>query len=79
MIWKRRHDTTEWLDRVLGPGAPEVSCEECFRVLDRYVDLELRGERDEGLMPAMDAHLRGCPACREEHDLLLAFAGERGR
>jgi len=24
----------------------------------------------------MGAHLEGCPACREEHDSLLALAGE---
>ena len=24
---------------LLGPGEPELSCEECFELLDRYVEL----------------------------------------
>jgi hypothetical protein len=68
-IWKR----------LLGPSGPELSCEECFAALDRYVEHELAGERSVPWAAPMEAHLRGCPACREEHDLLLAFAGTRGR
>ena len=29
--------------RLLGPAGPEVSCEECFELLDEYVELELQG------------------------------------
>src|ERR671936_802126 len=31
----------QWLARVLGPGTQELSCEECFEALDRYVDIVL--------------------------------------
>lgn len=31
------------LARLLGPGAPELSCEECFAQLDSYVELVLAG------------------------------------
>jgi hypothetical protein len=48
-------------------------------LLDRYVDLELEEAKPEAALPGMDAHLEGCPACREEHDLLLAYAGRRDR
>jgi hypothetical protein len=68
---------SDWIGRVLGPGRPEVTCDECFELLDRYVELEL-GESDAGL-PGMEAHLEGCPACREEHDLLLAYVSAHGR
>jgi hypothetical protein len=61
------------LDGLLGPDAPEVSCEDCFAVLDRYVELELDGADAETALPGMKTHLEGCPACREEHDLLLAL------
>jgi hypothetical protein len=64
--------------RLLGPAQPQSTCEECFSRLDRYVELELTGGRAPWTA-AMDAHLHGCPACREEHDLLLAFAGEQIR
>jgi hypothetical protein len=70
---------TEWLGRALGPGRPEVTCDECFDLLDSYVELEL-GESDaDARLPGMQAHLEGCPACREEHDLLLAYVSDRGR
>jgi hypothetical protein len=68
-----------WLARVLGPGRPELSCEQCFAVLDRYVELELAGTDAEARFPGMEAHLVGCPACSEEHELLLAYTREQGR
>jgi hypothetical protein len=69
----------EWLGRVLGPGRPELSCEECFASLDEYVELEVARSDAEARMPGMEAHLEGCPACREEHDLLLVFVADDGR
>jgi hypothetical protein len=67
----------QWLARVLGPGRPEVGCDECFALLDRYVELELAAVDAEASHPGMEAHLLGCPACAEEHDLLLEYV--RGR
>ncbi len=61
------------LHRLLGPGRPEVTCEVCFDELDRYVDLELAGADAELSVPGMAAHLRGCPACSEEHASLTAL------
>ena len=61
------------LVRLLGPGEAELGCDACFDELDRYVELELAGEDAARIVPGMRAHLRGCPACREEHDSLLAF------
>jgi len=61
------------LSRLLGPGAPELTCEECFELLDRYVELELAGEEADAAVPGMRAHLQGCPACHEDHDTLAAL------
>ena len=61
------------IDRLLGPRGPEVSCEECFELLDEYVELELAGEDAAARLPAMHAHLEGCPACREDAESLLAL------
>jgi hypothetical protein len=70
----------QWLARVLGPGRPEVGCDECFALLDRYVELELAGADADREIPGLRAHLAGCPACREEHDSLYALvSGKRGR
>lgn len=67
------------VEDLLGPAGPEIGCEECFERLDEYVELELAlaGAAAERAVPGMGAHLRGCPACREEHDSLrdLLLAG----
>ena len=75
-----RTNLNQTLPRLLGPAEPEVGCDVCFQELDRYVELELaRGPADTAL-PGLRAHLDGCPACREEHDSLLALiAREQGR
>ena len=61
------------LARVIGPAGPELTCEECFERLDRYVELELGDAHADRQIPGMRAHLEGCPACREDHESLLAF------
>ena len=70
-----RPDLDQTLDRLLGPAGPEVGCDVCFDQLDRYVELELAGEDADAAVPGLRAHLHGCPACREEHDSLLALVG----
>jgi hypothetical protein len=64
---------TDMLTGLLGPAGPELTCEECFEQLDRYVELELSGHDANAAIPGMDAHLEGCPACAEEHDSLHAL------
>jgi hypothetical protein len=61
------------LTRLLGPVGPELTCEQCFEQLDRYVELELAGAPADERVPGMRAHLEGCPACDEDHESLLAF------
>lgn len=65
--------------RMLGPEEPELGCDECFAQLDRFVELEAAGVDAAEAMPELAAHLRGCGACREEHEDLLAFVRERGQ
>jgi anti-sigma factor RsiW len=71
----RDHKHDPELERLLGPTGPQVSCEECFDLLDEYVDLELAGRDADARIPGMRAHLDGCPACHEEHESLRALAG----
>ena len=61
------------VQRLLGPSEPEIGCDECFEHLDRYVELEVAGADADAGVPGLRAHLDGCPACREEHDSLLAL------
>lgn len=65
------HD--ELIAALLGPPGPELTCEECFEQLDRYVDVELAGADPDRAVPGMRAHLIGCPACADDHESLLDF------
>lgn len=67
------------IERLLGPGEPEVSCERCFELLDEYVEAELAGSDADAAMPGMRAHLAGCPACREDRESLRALVQAEGR
>jgi hypothetical protein len=68
-----RPELKQALGRLLGPSEPEVGCDECFALLDQYVELELAGEDVNAAIPGLQAHLEGCPACREEHESLRAL------
>jgi hypothetical protein len=61
------------LKGLLGPEGPELSCEECFAELDRYVELELTEADADAAVPGMRAHLEGCGACNEDHQSLRAL------
>jgi predicted anti-sigma-YlaC factor YlaD len=58
------------LAALLGPSDTEITCEECFDRLDRYVDLAHAGADADQAVPGMRAHLAGCPACREDYESL---------
>ncbi len=66
------------LAALLGPTGPELTCEECFEQLDRYVDLTLAERDADRAVPGMRAHLRGCPACKDDYESLLAYVAEVG-
>jgi hypothetical protein len=74
-------DTTADYDRrlalLLGPAGPELTCEQCFDQLDRYVELELAAAHADERVPGMRAHLEGCPACHDDHESLLAFVAQQ--
>ncbi|MGH2843850.1 MAG: hypothetical protein ACRDKL_09730 [Solirubrobacteraceae bacterium] len=61
------------LHGLLGPDGPQLTCAQCYTLLDEYVELELLGDTADHAIAGMRAHLDGCPACREEHDSLLAL------
>ena len=66
-------DRDRLLARLTGPRGPELSCEECFEELDRYVELELADANADTAIPGMRAHLEGCSACAEDRDSLRAL------
>ncbi len=64
--------------RLLGPAGAEITCEQCFERIDRYVELELHAGAAgaDAAVPGMAAHLDGCPACAEEHATLRALLAD---
>ena len=72
---EERPELKQALGRLLGPNEPEVGCDECFALLDQYVELELADRDADAAIPGLRAHLEGCPACREEHESLRALVG----
>ena len=61
------------VERLLAPSAYELGCDDCFDLLDEFVELELAGADADAKIPGLRAHLDGCPACREEHEALRAL------
>ena len=77
MRMKKNEDKhSDTLERLLGPTGQEVSCEQCFELLDQYVELELAGADADARLPGLGNHLDGCPACREDHESLRALVAE---
>ena len=75
---KEDRKRAELFRRVLGPSAPELTCEQCFEELDRYVELTLAGEPADARVPGMRAHLDGCPACAEDFSSLRDLVTREG-
>jgi hypothetical protein len=72
------NDSDRLVARLLGPAGPEVSCEQCFEQLGRYVELELAGADADAAIPGLRAHLEGCSACAEDRDSLRALLVSQG-
>jgi hypothetical protein len=66
-------DRDRLLAALTGPRGPELTCEQCFEQLDRYVELELADAEPDASIPGMRAHLEGCSACAEDRDSLRAL------
>jgi len=71
-------DAMATIKRLVGPAGPEVGCDECFDLLDIYIEVEQGGGDAAAAMPAMSAHLHGCAACRNDHDSLRALLDSAG-
>ncbi len=54
---------------------PYLSCDDCFDLVDRYVEALLSDPGHD--LPAMRIHLAGCAACAEEARSLLGFVAEQ--
>ncbi|MEW5960773.1 MAG: hypothetical protein AB1801_23860 [Chloroflexota bacterium] len=54
----------------------EISCVECFNLLDQYADLIIEGTDPQEIMPAVRQHLKHCPTCTQEFETLMIMIQE---
>ena len=53
----------------------EIGCDECFKQVDRFVEMKLSGLNTAQAMPLVQEHLEICGECREEFEALLLALG----
>lgn len=67
------------LASLLADTSPYLSCDDCFALLDAYVERQVSNPRY--AEAAMEAHLAGCGACAEEaeslRELVAGSSGDR--
>ena len=54
----------------------EITCLECFNMLDQYADLLLEGANPDSIMPTVRQHLNHCPTCTQEFETLMTMLRE---
>ena len=61
----------EMVCEVITTHVKEISCAECFQLVERYAEIRLCGGCAARAMPLVHEHLERCGDCREEFDVLL--------
>ena len=57
----------------------EISCEECFNLLDLYADLILDGTTPSEIMPMVKQHLKQCNCCVNELEAMMIMIQEAAK
>lgn len=64
---------------ILSTDDDEISCDECFEEIDRFVDLTLAGKNAAEMLPLVQSHLNRCRDCKEEFEALLSVVEHMNR
>ncbi|MCB0162766.1 MAG: hypothetical protein KDI79_00980 [Anaerolineae bacterium] len=54
----------------------EISCQDCYEVLDSYAEYLLAGTDPEVNMPGVTQHLKQCFCCEHEFEALMIMLNE---
>jgi hypothetical protein len=73
MNGRQREVDDRTLRRLASDPGEWLSCDECFRLLDIYVDAAV-GDEQRGNFGPMANHLETCPACLDEARTLVQLA-----
>jgi hypothetical protein len=58
-------NTEKPLWQLLSEDPSDLTCDECFAVMEYYADVLATAGSD--LLPKVLDHLRSCPSCRDQH------------
>lgn len=50
-----------------------LGCEECYELLDHYVDMLASGVDADDVLPHVRQHIEACPCCAEELEALVTI------
>ena len=50
-----------------------IDCDQCCQQFNCLVEMVAAGAEPRDLLPAVEAHMRCCPDCREEYQALLSI------
>ena len=59
------------VERSLNSEEEEISCMDCFEILDQYVDLLEAGQEPSKVLPQLEQHLLVCNCCHAELEGIL--------
>ena len=67
----KRGDVTRLVRVVAETHETEIGCDECFELLDGFVETEISGEGARVAMPLVGDHLDKCADCHSKFEALL--------
>ena len=67
----KKGDCKKMAKAATATDAPQLGCGDCYQVLDAFAEQVIAGKKPEEAMPLVEEHLRSCPCCHEEFDVLL--------
>jgi hypothetical protein len=67
------------LQSALETEAYEISCIECFDLLDQYAEFIIEGGNPAEIMPTVRQHLDHCNCCTHEFEALMVILQEAAR
>jgi hypothetical protein len=59
--------------KILSVPTEEITCDDCYEVIDQYVDMLRAGQDPEVVLPKVKEHLSQCKCCGVEFRALISI------
>jgi hypothetical protein len=70
---KKQKELVDIVKTVLSVPTDEITCGECYEVIDQYVDMLRAGQDPEVVLPKVKEHLGQCKCCDVEFRALISI------